>query len=39
MGYFVAVEGLDGIGKSTVVQHLSKTFSGSCHEHAGRSIE
>jgi dTMP kinase len=28
MGYFVAVEGLDGVGKSTMVQNLAKVFSG-----------
>ncbi|WP_172976014.1 AAA family ATPase [Halomonas sp. THAF5a] len=28
MGGFVAIEGLDGVGKSTVVQQLAKHFSG-----------
>ena len=28
MGYFVAVEGLDGVGKSTMVKNLATVFSG-----------
>ena len=28
MGCFVAIEGLDGVGKSTVAQHLAGFFSG-----------
>lgn len=38
MGYFIAVEGLDGIGKSTLVQNLAETFSGHSMSTPGNSL-
>ncbi|WP_052761240.1 dTMP kinase [Sedimenticola thiotaurini] len=38
MGYFIAVEGLDGIGKSTLVEQLAREFSGLAMSTPGEAL-
>ncbi|MCK4794544.1 MAG: AAA family ATPase [Desulfobacteraceae bacterium] len=38
MGYFVAIEGLDGIGKSTMVRRLAEMFSGHAMSTPGEAL-
>lgn len=38
MGYFIAVEGLDGIGKSTLIERLAKKFSGHAMSTPGEAL-
>ncbi|WP_346796315.1 AAA family ATPase [Halomonas sp. Bachu 37] len=38
MGVFVAIEGLDGVGKTTVVQQLAERFSGHALSTPGRAL-
>lgn len=38
MGYFIALEGLDGIGKSTLVEQLAGVFFGTAMSTPGESL-